>query len=119
MAEVFCFSCGASTVALGRRVVPICANCRARGVVGQQSEAHWMVRLPAGGTRGPLTKRAVLGWLARGRIGADDRISAVGGEETAIADHPDFRGCFIPGSADEQAVDSLRQEFRLVERREG
>jgi len=59
----------------------------------------------------------VIGWIARGRIGPDDRISPVGGEESALADHPDFRGCFIPGSADEQEIARLRQEFRDVERR--
>jgi len=115
--DVFCFSCGAPTVALGQQVVPFCANCRARGVAERTSEAKWMVRLPGGSTRGPLTRLAVLRWLARDRVGPDDRINPVGGDQSAIADHPDFRGCFIPGSADENQIQALKKEFRAVERR--
>jgi tetratricopeptide (TPR) repeat protein len=76
-----------------------------------------MVCLPGGSTRGPLTRLAILRWLARGRIGPDDRVNPVGGEQCAIADHPDFRGCFIPGSADEIQIEALKQEYRAVERR--
>jgi len=118
VSDHFCFSCGAPTVALGQQLVPVCANCKARGLGEGGSPPQWMVRISgAHRTKGPLTKRAVLNGLARQRFGPDDRISGIGGEELAIADHPDFRGCFIPGSADEVAIDGIRQELKRASRR--
>jgi len=55
--------------------------------------------------------------IARGRYGPDDRLSAVGGEESAIADHPEFRAAFIPGSELDLRIEAIRAEAEAVHRR--
>jgi tetratricopeptide (TPR) repeat protein len=117
VSEHFCYSCGAPTAALGQQLVAVCANCRARGQGEAGAVAQWMVRSGGGSARGPMAKAAVLNGLGRGRFRADDLIGGVGGEEMPLADHPDFRGCFIPGSADEIEIDRIRREFDGIARR--
>jgi tetratricopeptide (TPR) repeat protein len=69
------------------------------------------------GLKGPMPRAVVLNGLARGRYSGDDRVSAVGGEEFALADHPDFRGCFIPGSKDDLEIERMRVELDAIARR--
>lgn len=76
-----------------------------------------MVRPEGKPARGPLTKTAVLHWLAKGKIGADDRIGSTGGETLPITDHPEFRGCFIPGSVDEIRLQELKKQHENSHRR--
>ena len=77
-----------------------------------------MVAEKTGGRmKGPMSRKAVLTGIARGRYGPDSKISAIGGEAKAVADHPDFRGCFIPGSADELSIEVLREEWERTARR--
>ncbi len=96
----------------------MCANCRARGVAGAQYDAQYMIRgAGQGGTRGPMGRDEVIRGIAKGRYGPDDRISAVGGDESPIADHPEFRSAYIPGSELDLRIDSLRAEIAAVQRR--
>ena len=64
-----------------------------------------------------MSRKAVLTGIARGRYGPDSKVSAIGGEAKAVADHPDFRGCFIPGSADELTIEVLKEEWEATARR--
>ena len=59
----------------------------------------------------------VIRGIAKGRYGPDDRISAVGGADSAIADHPEFRAAFIPGSELDVRIATLRVEAEAVRRR--
>ena len=72
---------------------------------------------PGARMKGPLARQAILNGIARGRFGPDSRINALGGEAKPIADHPDFRGCFIPGSADEVTILGLREDWQRSMRR--
>ncbi len=106
----FCFMCGAATVAQASRAVPICADCRARqnSIGGESSE--WMVERPGARARGPMTRDAVLHGLSRDRIDLDDLIARLGSTGVPISEHPEFRGCFIPGSPDERRISDLRRD---------
>ena len=118
MSDLFCYACGAPTVAIGGRLVPICAECRSRGEGEGAVETAWMIAETAGSRmKGPMSRKAVLTGIARGRYGPDSKVSAIGGEAKAVADHPDFRGCFIPGSADELTIEVLREEWEATARR--
>ena len=96
----------------------MCANCRARGVAGAQFAAQYMIRTAKqSGARGPMVRDEVVRGIAKGRYGPDDFVSAVGGEEHAVADHPDFRSAFIPGSDLDQRIEAMRSEAESVRRR--
>jgi len=93
----------------------MCAECRARGVAGAQFDAQYMVRNQGKpGVRGPLGRDEVIRGIAKNRYGPDDRISAVGGAETAIAEHPEFRAAFIPGSEMDLQIGRVRDELSQV-----
>lgn len=93
----------------------MCSECRARGVAGAQFDAQYMVRnLGKPGVRGPLGRDEVIRGIAKNRYGPDDRISAVGGAETAIAEHPEFRAAFIPGSEMDRQIEKVREELSQV-----
>lgn len=118
VSETFCFSCGAPTGTTSAQGVPMCAECRARGVAGAQFGAQYMIRSGVRGTsRGPMGRDEVVRGIAKGRYGPDDRISAVGGADSAIADHPEFRAAFIPGSEMDSRIEALRVEGEMVRRR--
>ena len=77
-----------------------------------------MIRVQGkGGAFGPMSRIAVLNGIARHSYTQDDQISAIGGESLPIADHPDFRGCFIPGSGDEMEIQRLRKAASRAARR--
>jgi len=64
-----------------------------------------------------MSRIAVLNGIARESYTPDDQISAIGGESLPIADHPDFRGCFVPGSADDLEIQRLRKAAARMARR--
>ena len=64
-----------------------------------------------------MVRDEVVRGIAKGRYGPDDMVSAVGGEEHAVADHPDFRAAFIPGSALDRQIEEMRNEAEAVRRR--
>ena len=112
MDQQFCFMCGASTVASVHHVVPVCAECRSRGITVDQEQGRWVVQRQGDRPRGPLTRDGVLNWLARGRLGPDDQVCRVGGAWHPVADHVDFRGCFIPGSEDQKWIAHVEADNR-------
>jgi len=57
-----------------------------------------------------LTREAILHALARERIEMDDLVGRLGSNSTPICEHPEFRGCFIPGSEDERRIAKLRRD---------
>jgi predicted Zn-dependent protease len=104
-------------VAMGRQAVPVCAECRARGLGTSLGRTSYMIHIKGGRSRGPMGRDDVIRSIGKGKCGPEDSVSAVGGERSAMADHPDFRTCFIPGSDEEKAIQEVRLEIQGIQRR--
>jgi tetratricopeptide (TPR) repeat protein len=113
----FCFMCGAPTVTTVHRAVPICADCRGRRASVDPTLCEWMLQRAGDRSKGPMTRQAVVHALARDRVGPDDLVGRLGGKMVPLADHADFRACWIPGSADQQLIERFQVESRRTLRR--
>lgn len=116
MGQLYCFSCGKALTdneqeRAGAGPVPICDSCREAGPQLDPAEVRWMVRRSDGPLQGPLAHETVIERLARDLLGPYDQVCRVNAEWQRLVEHPDFRGCFIPGTPDQVAVDTLRKQI--------
>jgi len=116
MGQLYCFSCGKALTEheqerAGAGPVPICDSCREAGPQLDPAEVRWMVRRSDGPLQGPLARETVIERLARDLLGPYDQVCRVNAEWQRLVEHPDFRGCFIPGTPDQAAVETLRKQI--------
>lgn len=114
MGQLYCFSCGKALSdteqeRAGGGPVPICESCREVGPQVDPGDVRWMVRRADGPLQGPLSREGVVDRLARELLGPYDQICRVNAEWQRMVEHPDFRGCFIPGTPDATELDKLKR----------
>ncbi len=132
MGQLYCFSCGKALSdneqeRAGGGPVPICDNCREVGPQVDPGDVRWMVRRSDGPMQGPLSREGVHDRLARELLGPYDQVCRVNAEWQRLVEHPDFRGCFIPGTPEfgeieklkgkigaEKAAENARQRNRIL-----
>ncbi len=112
MEAQFCFMCGAPTMASIHRAVPICPDCRGRRASMDPTVCEWMLQRPGERSKGPMTREAVVHAVARDRVGPDDSVGRLSGEMMSLGDHPDFRGCWIPGSSEYHQIEQFQTSAR-------
>ena len=76
---------------------------------GRARRDAFLVQAGEGAVRGPLGREAVFDQLCRGALGPDDLVCRDGGPWAPLAEHPDFRLAFVPGTADAARVAAFRE----------
>lgn len=109
MVRRYCFSCGSSLPREEARPGAVCQPCRLGGPQVPASRVRFEVRTRDGGTRGPLSRDALVDQLLRGAIAAEDQVTGGGARWKPLVEHPDFVGFFIPGTPDYARLHSTRK----------
>ena len=126
MIRRYCFSCGAPLARTETRPAGVCPRCALAGDHLPADRRRWQIRTVEGGSRGPLSREALVDQLLRGALSPADMAARSGGRWMPLIEHPDLQSFFLPGANDatrlegsktarkrERRTDDLRRTVRI------
>lgn len=108
MLRRYCFCCGAPLARETASPGELCQACRLGGPQVPPSRLRWEIQTRDGGTRGPLSRDALVDQLIRGAIQPEDRVTRGGRRWMPLVEHPDFAAYFLPGTPESERLVSTR-----------